>query len=235
MVLPGREQPPAHHRFMYGHRTWRVLGQWLSELRWPPETAPGAKEGITWAELALDYEASTGHELPPAKWALEELGFWMGEGQAAEQTEQNELFVVRTADGSDADARLVDTKNPWFRGDAKRLEAQRSQKTGKQPRRTLTEKVRTLSYAVWRLQRLLGHPVVPEGVKAVEKGIVTMQALDGHEKGWAGLTRRPVFVGGERTTRMLRTYAEELQTALQRRLWTQARQQERGRSRVGAT
>ncbi len=69
IVLRGRDRITACSGatgYGFGQRTFDVLGQYLSELRWPPEGAPGGEAGITWVELAVDYEVATGHDLPPA-------------------------------------------------------------------------------------------------------------------------------------------------------------------------
>ena len=42
-----------------------MLGQYLAELEWPAEDAPGAEIGMTWHEMAIDFEVATGHDLPP--------------------------------------------------------------------------------------------------------------------------------------------------------------------------
>ena len=67
MELKGRERRVAlggKTSFVWGQRTFDVLSTYLAELEWPEEGAQGGAAGVTWLELAIDYEVSTGHNIP---------------------------------------------------------------------------------------------------------------------------------------------------------------------------
>eukprot|EP00662_Eupelagonemidae_sp_cell21_P035606 gene35605-64921_t len=227
MSVKGRDWKPAFagkRSFMWGQRMWDVLGQWLSELRWPPATAPQAKEGITWLELAIDYEVFTGHNIPPSRASMERAGLDMGKMGSIEAVEHNERFVVQGADGN-CDAATLQKRARW--GDAGQGQ-QSGPKRGaasaaaagaaKRPKCPLGECAWTLSFAVGRVGTLLGEDAIfPRGTMR-ESGIKTLKGLDGKRDGWAGISRRPILAGGKDTERMLRSFAEQhVETAWQKR------------------
>eukprot|EP00665_Eupelagonemidae_sp_cell47_P007270 gene7270-5599_t len=61
--------------FPYGATLFKALMWWLGKLQWPRADSPCASDGITFAELALDFEVSTGINLPPTQRALGLAGF----------------------------------------------------------------------------------------------------------------------------------------------------------------
>eukprot|EP00664_Eupelagonemidae_sp_cell27_P007309 gene7309-3957_t len=65
-TLPKRERR-ADDEFtvMLGATLWEAFVSWYDRLRWPPADVPRAAEGISWIELAVDFEVSTGIDLPP--------------------------------------------------------------------------------------------------------------------------------------------------------------------------
>eukprot|EP00664_Eupelagonemidae_sp_cell27_P000679 gene679-8910_t len=71
--------------FVWGQRTYEVLGRYLADLQWREEGAEGGAAGITWLELVLDYEVSTGHNLPKVVTA---------HGSEARRAEAAEAYVV---------------------------------------------------------------------------------------------------------------------------------------------
>ena len=49
-------------RFLFGELAWQALIWYLSELKWPKADANSLR--ITWIELAIDFELSTGVSMP---------------------------------------------------------------------------------------------------------------------------------------------------------------------------
>eukprot|EP00662_Eupelagonemidae_sp_cell21_P051470 gene51470-55092_t len=81
-TVPGRElkvERRDEKGFICGQRMWNAVGAWLRELRWP--RAPTASEkgpeglGITWIELAVDFEVWSGINLPAELRLLVEAGY----------------------------------------------------------------------------------------------------------------------------------------------------------------
>ena len=58
--------PPRSHgaKFIWGPRLWKLLTEYAAALRWPPEDARGGEAGVSYLELALDFEVAMGCELP---------------------------------------------------------------------------------------------------------------------------------------------------------------------------
>ena len=50
--------------FIWGARLWAQLRAYVAALRWPAEETPGGEGGISFLELAMDFEVSMGEELP---------------------------------------------------------------------------------------------------------------------------------------------------------------------------
>ncbi len=68
---PARERPTAaQFCFPLGATMWRALNWWIEQLRWPAADCDRASGGVTWAELAIDFEVATGVDLPPVPRAL---------------------------------------------------------------------------------------------------------------------------------------------------------------------
>eukprot|EP00662_Eupelagonemidae_sp_cell21_P004543 gene4543-42639_t len=81
-TVPGRDLKVERREdkgFVCGQRMWNAVGAWLRELRWP--RAPTASEkgpeglGITWVELAVDFEVWSGINLPLELRQLVEAGY----------------------------------------------------------------------------------------------------------------------------------------------------------------
>eukprot|EP00662_Eupelagonemidae_sp_cell21_P020697 gene20697-12484_t len=184
MVLKGREArvdvwDEDGRRYHFGARTWRTLGQYLSELEWPPANAPGGQLGITFAELAIDYEVSTGHDLPPTLGCLVQAGYLSDKlkpkkgrsdlvgatyvaAHAAERVIASQDFTVtaqrRTA-GADVDA-------PWEEGmGLRRALYERGVAAGRTPpglvHRPLRERAMCFADAIRRMAAILKCDVVP--------------------------------------------------------------------------
>ena len=60
-----RSLGPAWMRF--GKERLRAGARYLSSLQWPPEGSVGGDLGVTFAELAMDFELASGHDLPAAE------------------------------------------------------------------------------------------------------------------------------------------------------------------------
>ena len=62
--FPKLKKPPVFsgkHRFRFGQLAWEAVMWYVSQLRWPKKDET---LGVTWIELALDFEISTGLVLP---------------------------------------------------------------------------------------------------------------------------------------------------------------------------
>ena len=54
--------------FLYGGpRPFEALSWYLAQFIWLAETVDGATRGVTWTEMAIDYELATGEDLPPTR------------------------------------------------------------------------------------------------------------------------------------------------------------------------
>eukprot|EP00660_Eupelagonema_oceanica_P011268 gene11268-2215_t len=49
----------------YGKRLWDALHEWWQQLRWPTGKKTADDRGVSWIELALDFEAWSGINIPP--------------------------------------------------------------------------------------------------------------------------------------------------------------------------
>ena len=72
--------------FFHGATLFKALRWWLGELRWLPESNATAASGISYTELAIDFEVATGLNLPPDQHHWEAAGF------KDEATSKNSIF-----------------------------------------------------------------------------------------------------------------------------------------------
>ena len=64
--MPAMAPPSRWHgaTFIWGPRLWELLRKYVASLQWPPEDARGGEAGVSYLELALDFEVAMGCELP---------------------------------------------------------------------------------------------------------------------------------------------------------------------------
>eukprot|EP00660_Eupelagonema_oceanica_P019343 gene19343-biopygen18671 len=63
-VPRGREATADKSCFVHGPRLWHARIRYYRALEWPPAGAVGGENGVTWLELAVDFEVTTGLDLP---------------------------------------------------------------------------------------------------------------------------------------------------------------------------
>ena len=86
---PFKEFPPYTRslRFRFGELAWQAMCWYMQQLRWPQDYE---SLGITWAELCLDFELSTGVTLPRgASLCSEKFGSRLLGRQATLTSDQN--------------------------------------------------------------------------------------------------------------------------------------------------
>ena len=52
---------------VWSQELYTALIHWLSALRWPPPNTAGGGRGVSWHQLAIDFECWSGIDLPPTK------------------------------------------------------------------------------------------------------------------------------------------------------------------------
>eukprot|EP00665_Eupelagonemidae_sp_cell47_P009007 gene9007-6235_t len=199
--------------FPYGATMFKALMWWLGQLKWPRADAPHASDGITFAELAIDFEVSTGVDLPPTQKALALAGF-----DAYKSAEQ------RRAQGSHAGTHSIASKpttqnhnthalwDAWVRAGVADDGADQIHNA-----RSPHHRAQVLEAAWKYLSGWLSRPIAPGaavtnhhagggrivvGIRALGSRRGTGSTLD---TTWAGWTRRPIFVGGAGTEEVLRS------------------------------
>eukprot|EP00663_Eupelagonemidae_sp_cell21sb_P003984 gene3984-4952_t len=209
----------AKARFTYGQRPWDAVGAWLQRLRWPPRVMRGAEEGVTWIELAIDFEVWSGLNLPPEMRAMRAVGYDVGyiyNGSFAEAASYADVLSHRPT-----------------RGVA----------------RPAAGRGRMLATVVRRMATMLGKPMfpgrdclAPKNYKPGEDGpglcvVMGRLGMPGHSKGtggFIGLELRPVPAGGKETGIVIFEMAQgNMLTPAEFSAARARRQKERGR--VGNT
>ncbi len=95
--------------FVWGQRFFDCLGQYLADLQWPAPRTAGGEAGVTWMELAIDFEVSTGISIPPATRHLVEAGLLQQDASkkiTVERVACAEAYVVGDEDLAPAPAPL---------------------------------------------------------------------------------------------------------------------------------
>eukprot|EP00662_Eupelagonemidae_sp_cell21_P014828 gene14828-63532_t len=243
MPIKGRERRVTLNSketgFTFGSRTWRVVGQWLSELEWPPANAPGGERGISFEELAIDYEVSTGHELPPGYATIARAGYGVterpegGNITVARPLASHEFVVTaqRLATGD------LDPGAPWEEGWVGERTAWEKTAAARRPAsqvfRPLRERALMLADVMRRMSTILECDVVPvPDAKWMIRGNMSLYPLDGSGNGHAGLPRRPILRGGAATEAALRELARTARTRRESEVRLQQLQQQHGSKRT---
>eukprot|EP00660_Eupelagonema_oceanica_P006768 gene6768-biopygen36539 len=110
------------HTFPLGARYAAAIRQWLCAVRWPqvdPQKVPDTARGVTWVELAADFELFTGIDIPP--FASERKAF---NGTAfpyifkvySFNTDKSSFFKSKTAYSGKPGPLVTDLLDSWVRG-----------------------------------------------------------------------------------------------------------------------
>eukprot|EP01065_Artemidia_motanka_P042945 TRINITY_DN584_c0_g2_i3.p1 TRINITY_DN584_c0_g2~~TRINITY_DN584_c0_g2_i3.p1 ORF type:complete len:686 (+),score=153.27 TRINITY_DN584_c0_g2_i3:916-2973(+) len=194
-AVPGCDAVVDQKIFLHGPRLMRALGRWLEELRWP---RAAADVGVTWQELAIDFEVWSGIDLPPSQHHMVEAGL-----SPPGKTQTNVYMTLAVMGDFTAPLPRAVAGDPQF-----------SRRPAAVPKRPLGDRARHLARCVRRLAALTRQRVVPP---PESRWIASFKRL-GAMATCAGLDRRPVFAGGAETERALLDVAGKLPTPTELRL-----------------
>ena len=229
--------------YLYGGpRAFEALAWYLAELRWPLAGCPGASKGVTWTELAVDFELSTGVDIPATRRQLSEDGTKLSraaragaDAALAEPFREHVLDTVGkrvvcrvcTRDRASCDRKRLmrthcvgypeDGASARRRGQRQTAATQRAASGASAPvtRATATAPARPLGERAVTLASAVARVAQLTG-SAVRLGDVQKKCRTLVSMGlppMAGLTRRPVLLAGEHVARVLHDVAARLPPA----------------------
>eukprot|EP00665_Eupelagonemidae_sp_cell47_P004087 gene4087-8877_t len=171
--------------FRYGATMWTAMCHWLGQLRWPAEKEPHANDGVSFLELAIDFECATGINIPPVQRAMKAAGVQI----------KGFTQYIQLADAWARDAVL--------RGEDKQLSFQRG----------VHERAELLSVMWECIQKWASAPLAPgrryQHADAWRGGPgLAALGLVNRSNAIIGWSRRPVFACPAETEAVLRTMCD---------------------------